>query len=152
MMTRIAVTGRAGWRRLSEPRWLSGMDGLIDDLCAGRSGQQTMLLREAMHLMIAAPQPLAVWLGPVVDVEAMEMMLAAGAGESAALALVPPQAGYMLSRGPNGVHLASVFMPGAPREEYMAEGDTGALALLAAFVSAVRDTAGHLLTETERLN
>lgn len=151
-MTRMETTGRSGWRRLSEPRWLSGMDGLIEDLCAGRSGQQTMLLREAMHLMLGAPQPLAAWLGAIIDVEAMEMMLAAGAGESAALALVPPQAGYMLSRGPNGVHLASVFMPDARKEEYTAEGDTAALALLAAFVSAVRDTAGQLLTETERLN
>jgi hypothetical protein len=102
--------------------------------------------------MIAAPAPLTSWLGPVVDVEAMEMMLAAGAAESAALALIPPQAGYMLSRGPNGVHLASVFMPGAGQEEYCAEGDTAALALLAAFVSAVRDAAGQRLTETERLN
>lgn len=151
-MARMATVVRTGWRRLSEPRWYAGIDGLIEDLCAGRCAQQTMLLREAMHLLIAAPVPLANWLGPVVDVEAMETMLAAGASESAALALVPPQAGYMLSRGPNGVHLASVFMPGAAREEYTAEGDTAALALLAALVSAVRDAAGLLLTEGERLN
>ena len=125
---------------------------MIADLDAGSSDQQTMLLREAMHLMIAAPPPLAAWLGPVADVETMECMLAAGAAESAALALIPDSAGYMLSRGPNGVHLASVFVPGIGREEYSAEGDTAALALLAAFVSAMREAAGLLLAEGERLN
>lgn len=151
-MARMATVGRTGWRRLSEPRWYAGIDGLIDDLCAGRPARQTMLLREAMHLLIAAPAPLASWLGPVVDVEAMETMLAAGASESAALALVPPQAGYLLSRGPNGVHLASIFTPDTTHKEYTAEGDTAALALLAALVSAVRDAAGLLLTDGERLN
>jgi hypothetical protein len=148
----MATAGKSGWRRLSEPRWFAGVDGLIDDLRDGHGAQQTILLREAMHLMIAAPAPLATWLGAVVDVEAMETMLAAGAAESAALALIPLHAGYMLSRGPNGVNLASVFLPGPGEEEYSAEADTAALALLAAFVSGVRDAAKHLLTEAERLN
>lgn len=151
-MARSAVAARVGWRRLSEPRWLAGIDGVIGDLQAGRCAGQAMLLRETMHLVMAAPAPLASWLGPIADVEAVEGMLAAGAEESAALALIPPQAGYMLSRGPNGVHLASVFMPGAGQEEYAAEGDTAALALLAAFANGLRDVAGHLLTEPERLN
>lgn len=136
---------------MSEPRWFAGIDGLIDDLCAGRA-PEAILVREAMHLLVAAPAHLASWLECAIDIEGIETMLAAGAGESAALALVPRQAGYMLSRGPNGVHLASIFMPGARREEYTAEGDTAALALLAAFVATVRDAAGHLLSDGERLN
>lgn len=151
-MARSEVAARTGWRRLSEPRWLAGIDGVIEDLYAGRSIQQSVLLRETMHLLMAAPAPLASWLGPVADVEAVERMLASGAEESAALALIPRQASYMLSRGPDGIHLASVFMPGAGHEEYSAEGDTAALALLAALVTALRGASGLFPTESERFN
>lgn len=151
-MPRTVAAGRAGWGRGSEPRWLAGVDGLIDDLGAGSRARQAKLLREAMHLLIAAPPPLAKWLGPVVDVDTVETMLAAGATESAALALVPHHAGFMLSRGRNGLQLASIFVSGTAREEYTAEGDTIALALLAALVSAARDIAMLPQADGKRLN
>lgn len=144
--------GRAGWRRLSEPRWVAGIDGMILDLNPGCGARETALLRTAMHLMVAAPRRLAAWLGPVADVEAIECMLAAGAVESAALSLIPDHARYMLSRGPGGLHLASIVVPGSAREEYTAQGDTAALALLTAFVAAMRDAAGLLFPDSERLN
>jgi hypothetical protein len=151
-MVDSAMTQGAGRRRLSESHWFAGIDGMIADLHAGRPAQQAMLLREAMHLMIAAPAPLAAWLGPVADVESIECLLAAEASESAALALIPDHAGYMLSRGCNGVHLASVILPGMVREKYVAEGSSAALALLGAFVAAMRDVAGLLLAGNGRLN
>jgi hypothetical protein len=66
--------------------------------------------------------------------EQIEAMLAAGAGEGAALSLLPQGAGYMLSRGANGEHLASVFLSGSD-SEMTAQGATAALALVAALMA-----------------
>lgn len=153
-MLKIETSVKGDWRRLSASRWLAGVEGVIEDLRTARFVQPAMLLRETAHLLAAAPQPLAAWLGPVADIEALEAMLAAQAEESFALALIPPQVGYMLSRGPNGVNLATVIMPGPEQEKYTAEGETAAIALLAAFVTALRAAAGQILAEveTERLN
>jgi hypothetical protein len=65
------------------------------------------------------------------------LLLPAGAVESAALALVPEEAGYMLSRGNGGWHLASFVLPGLD-EEITAEGPTMALALIGAMAGALR--------------
>jgi hypothetical protein len=63
-----------------------------------------------------------------------EAMLLCGGVESAALALLPRNASFMLSRGANGRHLGSVFMPECG--EHTVEGSTAALALMAATLSA----------------
>jgi hypothetical protein len=63
-----------------------------------------------------------------------EAMLVCGAPESAAMALVPHRAGFMLSRGDGGNHICSIFM--AECGEHTAECGTAALALLAATLSA----------------
>lgn len=60
-----------------------------------------------------------------------EALLTLRAYESAALALVSPQMGYILSRGGNGVAVASVALPLADQDT-TACGATPALALLAA--------------------
>jgi hypothetical protein len=74
-----------------------------------------------------------------------EAMLLCGALESAALALLPRDASFMLSRGANGRHLGSVFM--AECGEHTVEGNTAALAVMAATLSAWR---GLLRTQTAR--
>ncbi|MBU3991608.1 MAG: hypothetical protein KKA12_03510, partial [Alphaproteobacteria bacterium] len=68
----------------------------------------------------------------------VEALLAAGAPESAALALIGGSAGYMLSRGGDGQHLASVVLPGRG-EEVTAGGDTLALALIGALALALAE-------------
>lgn len=70
-------------------------------------------------------------LPPVAQFEAM---LLCGALESAALALLPRNASFMLSRGANGRHLGSVFI--AECGEHTVEGRTAALAMAAATLSA----------------
>ncbi|MDE2302777.1 MAG: hypothetical protein KGK11_09485 [Sphingomonadales bacterium] len=60
-------------------------------------------------------------------------LLASGALESAALALLPGEAGYMLSRGANGCHVASVALA----SESTAEAASAALALVAALAGAL---------------
>ena len=79
-----------------------------------------------------------------------EAMLLCGALESAALALLPRNASFMLSRGANGRHLSSVFM--AECGERTVEGKTVALALVAATLSAWRELLHSGGTRPDRLN
>ena len=65
-------------------------------------------------------------------------MLATGAYESAALSLLPRSAGYMLSRGPSGEHLATVILPESEQER-IAGGATAALALIAALMAELAE-------------
>ena len=69
----------------------------------------------------------------------IEALLAAGAGESAVLALFGGEAGYLLSRGAAGQHLASVILPGSA-EEVTAGGDSLVLALIGALALALSET------------
>ncbi|MBW8753057.1 MAG: hypothetical protein JF595_02720 [Sphingomonadales bacterium] len=68
----------------------------------------------------------------------VERLLAAQAYESAAISLMEPETGFLLSRGPNGVCLASVVLAGQTQET-TAEGSTLALALLRAKTLALID-------------
>lgn len=70
------------------------------------------------------------------DRDAFEAMLTVGAHESAALMLIGPDAPFMMSRGPNGRCLASLFGASA-EEEIVAEGASLTLALLVAYASAL---------------
>lgn len=63
-----------------------------------------------------------------------EAMLVSGTAESAAMALIPHWAGFMLSRGEGGNHIGSIFM--LECGEHTAECGTAALALLAATLPA----------------
>lgn len=79
-----------------------------------------------------------------------EAMLLCGALESAALTLLPRNASFMLSRGANGRHLSSVFM--AQCGEHTVEGNTAALAMLAATLSAWRELLRSNVVRPDRLN
>ncbi len=79
-----------------------------------------------------------------------EAMLLCGAPESAALALLPRHASFILSRGANGRHLGSVFM--AECGEHTVEGNTAALAVMAATLSAWTDLLRAQTVRPEQLN
>ena len=116
--------------------WQARMEDFLYDCAASARAEQADRVREAAQLFA---RPHADGLGLALrapDVAAVEAMLACGAIESAVLALVSPEAGCLLSRGGNGVCLASIVLPDGS-EEVTAEGSTMALALLAALVSAV---------------
>jgi hypothetical protein len=98
------------------------------------------LLREGYRLMRLAPDVEADRVAHVPGEARFETLVASGAWASAALALVPERAGYLLSRGEAGTHLASIVLDG-PDEEIAAEAFSPALALLAALAGAFsRDT------------
>lgn len=110
-------------RRLADRCRVSGAD------------HQAECLREA--LMLARPDA-----KPAM----IEVMIAAGAFESAALALIGSDAAWMLSRSGEGRCLASVIAPGMTGEAD-GEGATPALALLAAWAMAGFPAPGHGLAD-----
>jgi hypothetical protein len=79
-----------------------------------------------------------------------EAMLLCGALESAALTLLPRHASFMLSRSANGRHLGSVFMPECG--EHTVEGDTAALAVVTASLSAWRELLRSAFARPDRLH
>ena len=73
------------------------------------------------------------------DAAEFETLLSAGACESAALRLIGEDGGYMLSRGPGGMCLASVMLPGRA-EESSCGGESFGLALSGAIALALADS------------
>ncbi len=69
----------------------------------------------------------------------LDKLLAAGAYESAVLSFLTDGVGLMLSKGPNGVAMASIVLPGR-EEEITSEGPSLALALVSAVALSVCDT------------
>jgi len=102
---------------------------LLHDCVASAAAEQADRLAEACELLACGH-----------DAARIDVMLRAGAYESAALAVIGEGAGYMLSRGPSGSALASVILPGS-EDEATAEASTPALALIAAHVAAILDDA-----------
>lgn len=119
---------------LAEVDWRMRLGELGAACCISEPAGQADGIREAFHLMMLAPPALLARLGLTSGEESIEAMLAVGAFESAALALLPQGAGYMLSHGANGEHLASVFLAQS-QVEMTAHGATGALALIAALMA-----------------
>lgn len=120
--------------------------------CAGSYAEdEEERIRDALALLAAAPDP-ALIAGLVVPGRMqLDRMFASGAGASAALALFGGGSGYLLSRGGDGEHLASVVLPGA-KTDVSACGDTLALALIGALSRALSETPSEARPMGSRLN
>lgn len=70
------------------------------------------------------------------DLGAVQKLTEAGGDAAAALALVEPLAGYMLSCAPGGRHMATIVLAGQA-DEHHAEGASAALALVGALAAAL---------------
>jgi hypothetical protein len=109
-------------------------------LCEGAAeagwDEQGDCLREAYALVTLAPRMLGQWLLELPPQLEFDTMLAAQCWDSAALALLPADAGYMVSRGGEAECLASVILPGAG-EEFTARAQHPALAVVAALSGAL---------------
>jgi len=123
-------------------------------------GDEERLLRSLAHLLGVSP-------GQTAESEeteeciSFEAMLAAMAYESAAIALLGPSAGLLCSRSPDGICIASVWLPESA-EECHCTSRVLACAILGAFAAAVLDrptgrpvvpsskaSPGHLLSRLE---
>lgn len=113
-------------------------------VCAGSfAADEGARLRDTIALLRAAPSRVAEGLA-LPDPVRLEALLGAGAALAGVVDLfagVP--AGYLLSRGASGQHLASVILPGRA-EEISAGGESAALALLGALALALAEPAPDL--------
>ena len=117
-------------------QWEHDLAGMVTTCLDAGTADEMGVLRKVYSLMASAPDRCSALIGKLPLLHDFEAMLASGALESAAVSLIPAHAGYMLSRGANGRHMGSVFMPGL-KDEHTAEASTAALALLAAALSAL---------------
>jgi hypothetical protein len=122
--------------RMDNRTWYARMADLAGVACDCAAEAEADVLRAAMALLAAAPPGQRARFATLPSRGQFEALLAAGAGESAALALLPPDAAYIVSRGGAGVNLASVMVDGDD-EEVAAEAATAGLALLAALAGAL---------------
>lgn len=94
------------------------------------------LLRLAAKLLVDVPLDWRAMIAQPIDEPGFEALLAADGADAAALVLLGDWAGYMLSHGPGGRHLATVVIEGRSAEASV-EGESAALALLGALASAI---------------
>lgn len=125
---------------MSNRVWYARIGTLVRDLCDAEAVEEPRLLRQAIGLFLMAPAGQKARFAKLPTVHQLEALIAVGAGESAALSLLPDNAAYIVSRGGNGVHLASVLLDGVD-EEVAAEAATAGLAVLAAFTGALMNAA-----------
>jgi hypothetical protein len=125
-------------KHLGESYWRMRLEELGMACRMSEPAGQADGIREAFDLLMLTPVSYLTQLKPRLAEAKLEAMMGAGAHESAALALLPAGAGYMLSRGPNGDHLASVILPESD-EEMTAGGATAALALVAALMAELAE-------------
>ena len=116
--------------------WRSQIAELIAWLENDRDFDEGAALTRAYDLLCECPAEIATSLPALPPTEEFDSLLAIGAFESAALRLVSGPAGYMFSSGPNGRFIASVILPGMPKE-ITADGGSVANALLGAYLRAI---------------
>lgn len=107
--------------------------------CAGSfPGEEPLRIRAIRELLARVPDPGRRAGLTVPSAERAETLIAADAGACAVLALFGGEAGYLLSRGASGQHLASVILPDSS-EEVTAGGDSLVLALIGALALALAE-------------
>lgn len=117
-------------------RWGTGLAHVLLACPTATAADEVSLLRKGYAAIAEAGALTAVYFKELPPAATFEAMLLCGALESAALSLLPRGASFMLSRGASGRHLGSVFMTECG--EHTAEGNTAALAMMAAALSAWR--------------
>lgn len=127
-----AVAGPVGVR----VAWQEQVADLVALCASAFAKDEAQHLRAMRALLAAAPEPRLVKGLVAVEPARLERLIACDAFDSAALALIGAETGYLLSRGPLGEHLASVVLPEAT-EEVTRCGDTVALALVGAIAAAL---------------
>lgn len=130
-------------RRTSAPNpdhWRQAMAGLALACAGAEADGAGELVMAARELLAAAPGGA---MGKVPTREQVEAWIAAGAETVAALALVEDWAGYMLSHGAGGTHMATVAWP-SKGGEASAEAPHAAIALIGAMAAMLAGSALRL--------
>jgi hypothetical protein len=129
-------TDAGGDGSLSDAAWRRQLAELALACAGAFPGEEPARIREVRALLADAPQSELIAGLTVPDHARTEVLLAAGAEETAVLALFGGEAGYLLSRAACGQYLASVILPGSSAE-VTAGGDNLVLALIGALALAL---------------
>ena len=133
---------------LSDAEWRCRL-GELALACAGSfPGEEPVRIREICGLMRSAPSAAVLAGLTLPDPSRVDQLIAARAAECVVLAMFGGEAGYLLSRGGSGQHLASVVLPGAS-EEVNAGGDSLVLALIGALALAWAEASPDAAVVTE---
>jgi len=143
--THLLAGGGPGNNQQPDPRqWRARADELARKAEAAGVGASADVLRAAAGLLALAPWGMVCRLPAPA---ALEALLAARAYASAALALLPADAAYMLScGGGEGGCIATVLLPGMAEEVTM-PGGSAALALVAALLAGLAGMAADAKRE-----
>lgn len=121
------------------PSWADRLSEMALACSGAFACEEASHLRACHALLLSAPESVLPWVKTLPAADRFEVLLKAGAVESAALGLLGDHCGYMLSRGAMGEALATVALPGAAHE-CTANGETLALAIAAALAQALGET------------
>ncbi|MDE1915781.1 MAG: hypothetical protein KGJ57_05660 [Sphingomonadales bacterium] len=135
-MTRTAYAALT----MTPGEWRLRLAQLCQESANAACGQEDAYLRLGHGLLASLPaasHPLSAHLPPLARFEAL---LAAGAHDSAAMALVPEGGSYMVSRACEGGSMATVMLPGMD-EEVTIQAHSPALALISALAAALASRA-----------
>lgn len=116
--------------------WRQALADLCRQAAAADAEDQADFLRVARTLLAVSPDDQAHRFADLPSRAGFEILLAAQAWESAALALLPDTAGYLLSRSGDGVAIASLVLPECS-EDVCAEASSPALAMVSALAGAI---------------
>jgi hypothetical protein len=121
---------------LTASEWRLALARLCQDSALAEPGEERALLRLGHALLSNLPDPRSPLGDHLPPAARFEALLAAGAHDSAALALVPETGSYIVSRGSEGGSIASVMLPGMA-EEVTSQAESSALALISALAAAL---------------
>lgn len=124
---------------MTTSEWRLRLAELCQASALAECGEEDGLLRQGHALLANLPDQRSTLADHLPPMARFEALLAAGAYDSAALALMPEAGSYMLSRGGEGGAMASVLLPGM-EEEMTSEAESPALALMSALAAALAST------------
>ena len=117
--------------------WADRVEDLLVQ-CEGRAADPARLLEDLYRLLETGPERVCGSLRPEMSRSALQGLLDAGASESAALRLMG-RSTYMLSRGGEGMVIASVLTPGGERD-YSYNAFSEAVALAGALATCLQES------------
>jgi len=121
--------------RVATGEWAERVDDLVGQ--CDRNAAACELLSRLHEILVTGPAHICLAIKPAISRSSLQLLLDAGAFESAALRLLR-NCGYMLSRGHEGLVIASVVVPSAGRDcSYSAPSE--ALALCGALAVALQE-------------
>lgn len=113
----------------------------VEDLlwrCERKSIASSELVREVHDILAGGPSRICADIRPQISDSTLQLLLEAGAAESAALRLVE-KCGFMLSHDGRGLFIATVVLPAAGRE-YSFSASSGAFAIGGALATALQES------------